>query len=435
VNRHEAVTVGKNRTKQVGQTERVTVGQHQNISVGINRVAQVGNNDTKMVGVQHMVMITPPGEGAVSETSSSYTITDKKIVLDTGAGATITMDHDKITIIADDLVEIWGKKRGVNLHAPAQGGQANVFTGDKFSVDCKTVSISAKDQLKILGKDVNIIGTSTAHLTGGSEVTVTGGATATLAGGTANVTGKGTTNVSGGIVLINGPGLFAGRVTDPAVGTILRGSSTVLIGGTQFPFDVTRDGNGNLHVGPAIVIKGDAAFQDKVLARLGQISNTPSGMKTLNTIEGSGHTMNISEFKGDNSFCGPTTNAGFADATAAGQPVFDGAGNPVLGPDGKQMVGTGKGTDTNMQLNPDLTLANSQDPSNPVPNDAVAFHEMTHGAHEMTGTYDGSPTPGFDTNEEKQTISTGNPSEASYLKDTGYPWQRTDHDSTFAPNP
>jgi uncharacterized protein (DUF2345 family) len=42
-------------------------------------------------------------------------------------------------------------------------------------VDCKDVSITAGDQLKILGKDVNIIGTSTAHLTGGSEVTVTGG--------------------------------------------------------------------------------------------------------------------------------------------------------------------------------------------------------------------------------------------------------------------
>jgi hypothetical protein len=52
----------------------------------------------------------------------------------------------------------------------------------------------------------------------------------------------------------------------------------------------------------------------------------------------------------------------------------------------------------------------------------------------MNGTYDGSPTPGFDTNEEKQTIATGSPSEADYLKNSGYPYHRTDHDLTWTPN-
>jgi hypothetical protein len=70
-----------------------------------------------------------------------------------------------------------------------------------------------------------------------------------------------------------------------------------------------------------------------------------------------------------------------------------------------------------------------------MPNDAVLFHEMTHGAHQMNGTYDGSPVPGWDTKEEQNTISTGTPSEASYLKERGYPYKRTNHDLGYGPNP
>src|SRR5262249_23909476 len=105
VKRNESITIGENRTKQIVQNERVTIGQNQSVTVGVNRTAQIGNNDTTTVGIQHLVMIAPPGEGVGPSASSSITMTDKKIVLDTGAGATITMDHDKITIEADDLVE------------------------------------------------------------------------------------------------------------------------------------------------------------------------------------------------------------------------------------------------------------------------------------------------------------------------------------------
>jgi hypothetical protein len=160
-------------------------------------------------------MISPPGEGPV-ETASSWTLTKDQIVLDTGNGARIEMDKDVIRIIADDLVEIWGKKRGVNLHAPAAGGKANLFTGDSFTVNCKSVSITASNDLGLKGKDVNIVGTSSVHVTSPAEVTITGGGVAKL---------------NGGQVLINGPGLPAGRVTDIASGTIQTGSSTVRIGG------------------------------------------------------------------------------------------------------------------------------------------------------------------------------------------------------------
>jgi len=202
VKRNESVTVGKNRTKQVVQNERVTVGQNQSITVGVNRAAQIGSIDSTTVGNTHVVMIAPPGEGGPS-TSSSITMTDKKIVLDTGAGATITMDHDKITLEADDLIELFGKKRGVNLHAPAAGGKTNVFTGDEFTVDCKNVSITASDQLKIVATDVNIIGTSTAHLTGGSEVAITGGKVE-VGGSPINVKSGGTVAISGAVVDVKG---------------------------------------------------------------------------------------------------------------------------------------------------------------------------------------------------------------------------------------
>jgi type VI secretion system secreted protein VgrG len=132
VNRHEAVTVGKNRTKQVGQTERVTVGQHQNISVGVNRTAQVGNNDTKLVGVKHMVMITPAGEGGVTETATTYTITDKKIVLDTGAGATITMCGAEITLQAEKI-HLLGSKE---INGKVETGDIRLNGGPHVKVNC-----------------------------------------------------------------------------------------------------------------------------------------------------------------------------------------------------------------------------------------------------------------------------------------------------------
>src|SRR5262249_13642445 len=158
------------------QNERVTIGQNQSITVGVNRTAQIGNHDTTTVGVQHLVMISPPGEGGPSA-SSSITMTDKKIVLDTGAGAPITMDHDKITIEADDLVEICGKKRGVNVHASAPGGSTNFITGKSFTVSTDKITMSGTD-VKISGATLKLGGTGTAELTGGT--TNVGGSPLTL---------------------------------------------------------------------------------------------------------------------------------------------------------------------------------------------------------------------------------------------------------------
>jgi hypothetical protein len=353
-------------------------------------------------------MITPPGETGPS-TSSSFMMTDKKIVLDTGAGATITMENAKITIEADvievfarDHMDLRGNKRGIDLAAPK--GNANIVTGDSFAV-------SVSGSVGITGSEVSI---------GGDSISV-------VAAGVANI---------GGLPLqLNGPGPFAGRVMELAPATITTGAATVMIGGASFPFTVEKQGD-DLKIGNGIIISGTDAFKGKVLGRLGVISTTPAGRDVLNTINSTGKTVHISEFKGDNSFSGPT------DVVAScpkGEPVFDGEGKPVLGPDGKQLIGTGTGSDTEIQLNPDLTLNNDSDPDHPMPNDAVLFHEMTHTAHQMKGEANCAPDNGppgfnFDTDEEKRTISTGNPNEAEYLRQRHYPFHRLNHGADFAPN-
>ncbi len=220
-------------------------------------------------------------------------------------------------------------------------------------------------------------------------------------------------------------------------GAITVGCPTVQIGGAgggPGGLSIRRSWTGNLLIGNSIVVSGSPGFQAQVINRLALMSSTNAGRTTLAAIDASPHTMTIIEFTGNNSFAGPDS---FEDATAAGQPVFDGAGNPInswLGL-GSQKTGTGQGTDVTVEFNPNLTLPNNQDPTNPMPNDAILFHEMEHGSHQMNGTYNGAPLPGWTTQEERTTISTGNPSEADYLRERGYPWQRTSHGTTWAPNP
>jgi type VI secretion system secreted protein VgrG len=201
VNRDESVTVGNDRHHQVGQTERINVGQNQSISVGVNRTAQIGNNDTTIVGVQAMLMISPPGEGPV-EGASSWTLTKDKIVLDTGNGARIEMDKDVIRIVADDLVEIWGKKRGVNVHAPAAGGKTNVFSGDEFTVNCKTV--------RIMGQETVVSGADKVEITGGkigingAPIDIASDGKIQIEGEPVNIGSDSTIEIAGKIVDIRG---------------------------------------------------------------------------------------------------------------------------------------------------------------------------------------------------------------------------------------
>ena len=402
---NEDITIGKNLSKNVALNEREVTGLNRTISVGVNRSASIGAIDSTVAGTTILQMVSPPGEGGGPSTSNL--IQNDKIVLSTPSGASITLEGSSITLSAQDIF------LNASKSMMAFGGITSRFasgTGDAyFGSGSGAVRVNAAgNKMTVSGKD-------------GTEVSASGGPV----------------KIQGGpMVLINPAGsLFSGRVMDLAPATITRGAATVLVGGPAFPFDVVRLPNGDIRVGNAMTIKGDANFQGRVMANLGQISSTPSGTKLLNTVNDSGRTMDVIPYAGDNSFCGPNqTWADFAAQTPAGQQVYDGAGAPIMGPDGKPLIGTGTGANTTLQLNPDLTLPNSLDPDHPLPNDAILFHEMNHGAHQMTGTSESYPLPGWTTNEERVTISTGNPSEADYLRESGYPWHRTDHNTTFAPN-
>jgi type VI secretion system secreted protein VgrG len=382
---NQSVSVGGNQTIHVKGVQTVTVqgkhgqkGKHGSLKVTGDLTLESTNE----------IAIQCPSKLTLDVKGTSSTMTPGKMVLTSGKGATVTLNEADIFVEAT-TIEVAG------------GASAFVVSGGIFQ-----------------------------------------------AGGTAkaDLTSTGPTTVTGTPVQLNGPGPYCGRVTELAVATITTGAALVLVGGASTPFEVTKMSDadcdaaglphGTLKVGEHIFVQPGAGpnsqFQNKVLRNLGIMSTTPSGMSTLNSIQGSGHNMKIVEFTGPNSFCGATN---VITATPAGQPVFDGNGNPVNDPSGKQYKGTGGGSDTVLQLNPDLTLPNNKDPSNPMPNDAVQMHEMTHGAHEMNGTYDGSPVPGYTTVEDQKTISTGSPSEKDYLHDRGYGWQRTSHGLDWAPNP
>jgi uncharacterized Zn-binding protein involved in type VI secretion len=239
------------------------------------------------------------------------------------------------------------------------------------------------------------------------------------------------------LVGMAGAGGFGGLMMGlaMAVGAVL---ARLLQSPSAYPVSILQaDGTYVTECGPAIIVKGTPQFQAQVVDRINVIAKTDSGQETLDAVNNSGKSMTIIEYTGDNSFCGANqTWADVAGQTPKGQPVYDGQGNPIIGPDGKTpLMGTGEGANTTLQLNPNLTLPNSLAPTNPMPNDAILMHEMTHGAHQMNGEADMSPIGGgWDTQEEKTTISSGSPSEAEYLEESGYPYHRTDHDSTFEPN-
>jgi type VI secretion system secreted protein VgrG len=127
VQQDESITVGNDRTKHIGQTERVNVGRNQSITIGVNRTAQIGNNDTIMVGHQHVVRITPSGEAG-----PSTTMVDKKIVLDTGAGATITMSGSEITLRAEKI-HVLGDKE---INGTVSSGELRLNGGPHVKVNC-----------------------------------------------------------------------------------------------------------------------------------------------------------------------------------------------------------------------------------------------------------------------------------------------------------
>jgi hypothetical protein len=316
------LTVGANRTKRVAQNEQASVGMNQRVSVGINRSTHVGAIDSTTVGETHVVSITPPGEWGQTEGSTSILMQDKKIVLDTGAGAKITMEGPVITISA------------------------------------MMVSIDATTLLTASGLVTTLAGTTA--LTVGSQ-----GVTSVHGQAALNLSSSATAALKGSMVEINGPGLFAGRVTDLAPAAITRGSATVLIGGPTFPFDVVRNPDGTIQVGNNISIAGDETYQRKVLADLSQISQTPTGLGLLNSIDGGSKSVTITPIVPPN-----TGNSCSYDSDAR---FYNDDGTP------------GAGANSTIEFDPDLETISSQ-PWGTRPSAIGLAHELGHADQASHGT-------------------------------------------------
>lgn len=212
-----------------------------------------------------------------------------------------------------------------------------------------------------------------------------------------------------GDLVVEKPGLAIGPVDPIAVGC-----PTVLIGVPS----LVRNPDGSFSIGNITITGYSDTDALRVLRDLATMAATPDGLALINRLANSPHTMTIRPQvpppNPPNAGAGPTN---WPDATPAGQPVFDGAGNPLPG-----LIGTGRGSNVDLGYNPEQ-WPNTGSPQ--TPGDAVLFHEMTHGDHQENGTNDCRPRPdNFDTNEEFNTIGPEN----QYRSERGLPPRRDHHD-------
>jgi hypothetical protein len=172
--------------------------------------------------------------------------------------------------------------------------------------------------------------------------------------------------------------------------------------------------NGDIQVGNGLIIRNDPAdpnFQNNVLRDLTTMSNYPTGMNTLNSLNNSGQTVNIqhTNVAGGNSY----TPSNVAGALPNGSRFGSTTGN-------------GSGSGGTVDYNPDYEPPTDADPSINRPADVGLNHELTHADHAAHGNYDiTTPDPATPNNphmEETNTIDRDN----AYRDERGIP-RRTDH--------
>jgi hypothetical protein len=145
------------------------------------------------------------------------------------------------------------------------------------------------------------------------------------------------------------------------------------------PFATTRLPDGSVRVGNSLIIRPSATnpnFQNEVLADLTEMSNHPTSMNTLNSLNNSGHTAAIQETTGGNA----TNFDNNRDAAAAGRPALGGG------------TGTGNGTNSTIDYNR-TPRPTSADPSIMRPADVGLHHELAHADDGAHGRDDDTPDP------------------------------------------
>lgn len=128
VKNDESVVIGNNRDALTRNNEALTVGQSQTIRVGVDRSARIGVEDTLRVGKRHRVSIEP----VTRDRPTSLTISDERITLDTGTGATITLEGDEIILRADKIRFIGERE----VTGKVERGDLTLLGGPMVKVNC-----------------------------------------------------------------------------------------------------------------------------------------------------------------------------------------------------------------------------------------------------------------------------------------------------------
>jgi hypothetical protein len=211
-------------------------------------------------------------------------------------------------------------------------------------------------------------------------------------------------------------GLFAARQFDTTAhgGKIVIGWPTVLIGGPVFTArPVTKTLFGNYQYGSSITIEtssDDPNYASLAIAALIRLDSTPTGSRIINAIERSGNSVTIQPYDGSAGPFNATTQKNLLNggSTIAWNPGVNGFGPPG-------------------------TTANWEQPGS----DIILGHEMTHAAHNATGTQGTGPAVDLgggntsQTDEERNTTglpaqtftgtyndTSGNPLNGTALPDT-----------------
>lgn len=240
-------------------------------------------------------------------------------------------------------------------------GDKQTFIKGKNELNAKEITFEAlsKISLKVGGSFITI------DLSG---ITISGPMVKINSGGAA----MGTTNAS-----INDP-LDAEPADTGEPGNLnkrrgaapLKRTSRALNGYHAPPFAVTTLSNGDLRVGNSIVIKrdqNDPNFQNKVIEDLTIMSNYPTGMNTLNTLNNSGQTVTIRRISNGGNSYEPTN---VEDALPAGTSL-------------NGINGTGRGSGGTVRYNPDNPVTNRIRPR-----DVGLHHELVHAVHAARGEFD-----------------------------------------------
>jgi uncharacterized protein (DUF2345 family) len=221
VGRDVDILVGKDLTKQVARNERETTGQNRSITVGQRRTSEIGTVDSTSVGVKHFVKVSPP-KGHKNVTSS--TMTHEKIVLTTGAGATITMegaevriDADAIKLAAKKFITAEAESEEISILAKTELGlrsQQNIVVetvDGHIDIMAKggDLLLTTEQTLTMISEHLSSNSHETALINASKTVTITGPDHVTLTSKLMSIEGSDKVVMTGNWITIRGDQTFA----------------------------------------------------------------------------------------------------------------------------------------------------------------------------------------------------------------------------------